>query len=232
MRNADVYLLKELEVLSFKPYEPLIPKLRNRFDEMRSIEQEYSGRVGNKLTKRQAVAFGLLARTFQLGISALSNQLYQNHAGWKCSYRALMETFFVIDWISEDEQRFEAYFEDSAPGIGRIKTWSCNRHNGLAKKYSDASDVVHVGDRSLHLPWRLSPSETDQIPFTAVEMSISGPKLESMMIELVELFDLSVPRLISLLLENFEKTTSGETLWDGRQTKAKFGCLGFAPRDE
>ena len=229
MREADKWLLKELGELSFKPYQPLLPTLTKHFSDIREVESRFLRRVGNKLTKRQAVALGLLARTYQLSVSMLVNQLMQNYAGWSCSYRGLLETFFVADWLSHDPQRFESYFEGTAPGIGRIKNATCARHPELVAKYASASNTTHVGSRALHLPMRPSSHCSDGLPFAAVEMSIAGSELESMMLELRALLDLLVPCLQRLMIGNFETTDIGEVLWDGGTTKAKFGCLGYAP---
>ena len=227
MENADTWVLKELRSLQFAPYLDLLSQLARSLSKLREIESRFAEKVAESTTKRQAVALGLLARTYQLGISCLVNQLLQNFAGWHCSYRSLLETLFVVEWIGQDSQRFEAYFEGAAPGIGRIKTDFCGRHPEFADLYASASEVTHVGSRSLYLSRKHQMATSDELPFTATSMHIAGPQLAEMLRDFAKLVVLLEQRLEVLLIENFDLTTKGEVLWTKGTVKSKFGCLAW-----
>ena len=229
MEKADNWLLGELKDLRFEPYDHLLPQVSQSMSELRQIESNFAEKLDGSLTKRQAVALGLLARTYQLGNSCLVNQLLQNYAGWNCSYRSLLETFFVIDWIEQDSQRFESYFEGTAPGIGRIKTESCGRNPEFAKLYQNASEVTHVGSRALHLSRKRAVKASNEFPFSATFMGISGTELADMLNRFTELIALLNRRIHVLLIENFDSMKKGEIVWDNSVTKSKFGCLGWEP---
>lgn len=227
MENADIWVLAELTKLRFAAYNHLLPQVSQSMSELRQTESKFAQKLEGSLTKRQAVALGLLARTYQLGNSCLVNQLLQNYAGWNCSYRSLLETFFVVDWIEQDPQRFESYFEGNAPGIGRIKTECCGRNPEFAELYQNASDVTHVGSRALHLPRKRIAS--NKFPFSATFMGVSGTELAEMLKRFTELMALLERRIHVLLIENFDAMKQGEILWDNNATKSKFGCLGWEP---
>jgi hypothetical protein len=227
MKDADTWVLNELRGLQFGPYIESLSQLERSFSKFREIESQFAEKIADSTTKRQAVALGLLARAYQLGISCLMNQLQQNFAGWHCSYRALLETLFVVEWIAQDPQRFEAYFEGTAPGMGRIKADFCGRHPEFADLYASASEVTHVGSRSLHLSRKLQITTTDAMPFTATSMLIAGPELAEMLRELTELLVLLAQSLELLLIQNFDLTTKGEVLWAKGAVRSKFGCLGW-----
>lgn len=229
MEKADAWLLSELKKLRFEPYSHLLPQVSQSMSQLRQMESSFAEKLDGSLTKRQAVALGLLARTYQLGNSCLVNQLLQNYAGWNCSYRSLLETFFVIDWIEQNSQRFESYFEGTAPGIGRIKTESCGRNPGFAELYRDASEVTHVGSRALHLSRKHSVKSSNEFPFSATFMGVSGTELVDMLHKFTKLIALLERRLRVLLIENFDAMKQGEILWDNSGIKSKFGCLGWAP---
>lgn len=231
MERTDTWLVEELTKLQFEAYNHLLPQVSQSMSELRQIEFNFSEKLDGSLTKRQAVALGLLARTYQLSNSCLINQLLQNFAGWNCSYRSLLETLFVIDWIEQDSQRFESYFEGTAPGIGRIKTESCGRNPGFADLYENASEVTHVGTRALHLPRKKSVNASNEFPFSATFMGISGNELAEMLNRFTSLIALLGRRLHVLLIENFDSMKHGELLWDNGVTKSKFGCLGWTPID-
>ncbi len=230
MINADSWVLRELAELGFVPYVNILPGISDSFVSLRDTEAQFIERLAGRLTKRQAVALGLLSRSFQLSISCLVNQLHQNYAGWNCSYRSLMETFFVIDWISQNSQRFEAYFEGQEPGIGRIKTECCGRHPEFATAYKEASDVTHVGNRALHLSRKTVVQSEGDLPFSASAMRIVGSELVTMLHDFARLLDLVCIDLKSLMLGNDSLLRIGEVLWDGTRTNSKFGCLGYIPR--
>ena len=80
MDNADTWLLKELTGLTFEPYRALLPQVSESMSEPRRIESRFVEKLTDSLTKRQAVALGLLARTYQLSISCLGSQLLQCYA--------------------------------------------------------------------------------------------------------------------------------------------------------
>lgn len=231
MENADTWLLAELKKLRFEAYNHLLPQVSRSMSELRQTESKFTEKLDGSLTKRQAVALGLLARTHQLGNSCLVNQLFQNYAGWNCSYRSLLETFFVIDWIEQDSQRFESYFEGTAPGIGRIKTECCGRNPEFAELYQNASEVTHVGSRALHLSRKRAVKASNEFPFSATFMGVSGTELADMLKRFTELIVLLEHRIHVLLLENFDSTKMGEILWDNSVTKSKFGCLGWEPME-
>lgn len=231
MNNADSWVLEELNSLGFAPYEKLLPRVSESFLRLHAIEDDVVQKLGDGLTKRQAVGLGLLARTFQLSISCLVNQLYQNFAGWNCSYRSLLETFFVVDWIEQDPQRFESYFEGRAPGIGRIKTESCGRSPQLAEIYDEVSEVTHVGSRALHLPPKVVSNSQDEFPFAVTSMLVAGPELAKMLEQFTNLMELIDQRLEVLLIQGFDITQKGEVIWKKGVTKRKFGCLGWQPRE-
>lgn len=230
MQNADHWVLGELADLGFEPYADVLPRISGNFQLLRTIETDFRAAIGNRLTKRQAVALGLLARSYQLSISCLVNQLQQNYAGWHCSYRSLMETFFVVDWLLQDPQRLEVYFENRAPSIGRIKTECCGRYPDFARKYDLASQVTHVENRALHLPRSSSVHTTEELPFSATEMGVAGPELAQMLIVLKQLQRLAASGLQVLLGERQALLAGGEVLWEKGVSKAKFGCLGYKPR--
>ena len=229
MKNADTWVLKELEGLEFRPYRNILPEIRESILKLRDIEARFVELLGESMSKRQAVAFGLLARAYQLSISCLVNQLIQNHSGWNCSFRSLLETFFVIDWISAEPQRFEVFFEDNSPSIGRIKNECCGRHPEYAEIYDDVSEVTHVGTKALHLGRKRELDTEDELPFSASTMSIGGWILSEMLQQLASLINQLQLGLESLLIESFELTVPGETLWDHGKSKTKFGCLGWEP---
>lgn len=230
MENADAWVLAELRGLQFAPYPDSLSSVTESMAKLREIEKKFTELVGETLSKRQAVAFGLLARTFQLSISCLVNQLLQDYAGWNCSYRSLLETFFVVDWINEEPQRFEAYFEGTTPVIGRIKAECCGRYPKYAEIYDRVSKVTHVGNRALHLSPKRRIESTNEIPFSATTMSIAGKELSIMLDEFAELAQRLQTGLEDLLIEGFKLTKHGETLWDKGTTKSRFGCLGWEPR--
>ena len=68
MDNADTWLLKELTGLTFEPYRALLPQVSESMSELRRIESRFVEKLTDSLTKRQAVALGLLARTYQLRV--------------------------------------------------------------------------------------------------------------------------------------------------------------------
>lgn len=229
MHHADLWVLKELTNLGFAPYAEVLPRIVANCERIRTIELSFREAIGNRLTKRQAVAYGLLARTFQLSISCLVNQLQQNHSGWHCSYRSLMETFFVADWVLQDLQRLEAFFESHAPAIGRIKNDCCHRHPEFTDKYDSASQVTHVGTVAFHLSrgcWATSP---DELPFAATEMHIGGSVLADNLVQFEELQALTISRVQSLT-ECRDALNVGEVLWEKGVTKSQFGCLAYQPR--
>jgi hypothetical protein len=229
MQNAEHWVLQELTDLEFKPYAELLPQVSENFRLLRALEVAFREAIGNRMTKRQAVVYGLLARTFQLSVSCLVNQLLQNHSGWSCSYRSLMETFFVADWIQQQPNRLEAYFESHAPTIGRIKSDCCRRHPEYAEKYNVASQVTHVETLALHLPRTCSACKLEDLPFTATEMSIAGTTLAQNLRFFDELQGVLISRLQSLINLR-EKLNSGEVLWEQGFSKSKFGCLRYEPR--
>jgi hypothetical protein len=231
VEHADSWLLDELENLAFKPYKSILPKIRTRTQALQKTEKEFLDAAANKLTKRQAVAFGLLARTFQLSISCLSNQLLQNFSGWNCSFRALLETFFVLDWVEQDAQRFESYFEGRGLSIGRIKNESCGRHPELATLYEEASQITHISTRSLHLPRNPSATGKYKLPFTGTSMYIPGHLLTEMLSNFKTLLTMLHRILNRLLVDNFDLLSTGEVLWERHSTKIKFGCLAFQAKD-
>ncbi len=229
MQNADRWVLKELAELKFRPYTDVLPRLAANFEQFRALETTFREEIGNRLTKRQAVLMGLLARSFQLSISCLLNQLHQNHSGWNCSYRSLIETFFVADWLLQDPQRLEAYFESHAPPIGRIKTDCCRRHPQFLELYDVASQATHVETLALLLPRARTLAGPDDLPFTATEMGIAGRVLAENLVLIDAVQALLASRLQSLMALG-EKLNTGEVLWERGVTKAKFGCLAYEPR--
>ena len=231
MRDADKWVLEELENLAFAPYGGLLPRVREDMTGLREIGRTFQEGIADALTKRQSVGLGLLARTYQLSMSCLVNQLLQDHAGWSTSYRSLIETFFVVDWIRQDAQRFEAYFEGTAPGIGKIKADCCNRHAEYAELYESASQVAHVADRALHLAPSREASPEGGFPFTVTELSIPGPLLAEMLERFANTLRLLKGELKGMLIDDFALTECGEVLWQRGETKAKFGCLGWKARE-
>ena len=115
------------------------------------------------------------------------------------------------------------------PGIGRIKSASSARYPELGNKYSEASEVAYISSRALHLPWKASDLEACGIPLTATSMKIAGRELESLMSQFHSLLDLLVDCLRTLMIENCDRTCSGEVLWDGGKMKARYGCPGYEP---
>ena len=228
--EIDTWVLNELTGLRIASYRDILPRVSAGMSRLRQVESHFVEAVAGSLTKRQAVGFGLLARTFQLAVSCLVNQLFQDYAGWNCSYRSLLETFFVIDWIRQDPQRSEAYFEDRAPGIGRIKNDCCGRHPEFATTYEDVSQVTHIGTRALYLPRKQGVGTPDRLPFTATDMNVAGSELDKMLQQFADLLDLLVCGLERLLVEDFDVTTQGAVLWEKGIPKRKFGCLGWEPR--
>jgi hypothetical protein len=232
MVNAHSWLLKELVALGFKPYESLLPRTFEGMCKLSDLEARFTEKVANTLTKRQAVGLGLLARTYQLGISCLVNQLLQNYAGWNCSYRSLLETYFVVDWIGQDPQRFEAYFEGTAPGIGRIKADCCGRHPEFSAVYQDVSEVTHVGSRALHLPRKRQLPSAGEFPFSATSMYVSGVELTKMLGKCTDLLMLLGKEFEFLLIDHFDLMADGETFWKQGASAAKYGCLEWEPRQK
>jgi hypothetical protein len=230
MKMAHRWLLHELGGLAFEPYADKLPMIEVLFVSLVELENSFSAACGSKLTKRQAVAFGLLSRTYQLGVSCLTNQLLQNHAGWHCSFRSLLETFFVIDWLAADYQRFEAYFEGTAPGIGKIKNESCSRHPHWMQPYNSSSEVTHVGFRSLHLSTKKVVANEDELPFTVSSMGIGPEELTHMICGFLRLMTDCEAALRTMIVTDESRLGTGEILWDKGLTKAKYGCLSYAPR--
>ncbi len=232
MKNAEHWVLSEVSRLRFEPYAKPLVVIEESFKELREVERIFVSSLNNQLTKRQAVAFGLLARTFQLSISCLTNQLLQNFAGWNSSYRSLLETFITLDWISQDPQRCESYFEANDPGIGRIKSACRSRHQSLVDKYDSVSGVAHVGTRSLHLCRSNDDAGESAFPFAASTMSIAPLELRTMISSFRSLFTQLIAKHKEMLQTRFNETKCGELLWDGGNAHEKFGCLGFTPRTE
>ena len=62
-------------------------------------------------------------------------------------------------------------------------------------------------------------------------MRIAGPELENMLALVNELQHLLASGLKTLVCEHQKLLARGEILWEQGVTNAKFGCLGYDPRE-
>jgi len=230
MKYADRWLIRSIKELNFEPYEGVIEKIETNSSYLRVLEMLLIMQLGEKLTKRQAVLLGLLARTYQLTVACLMAKLLQNYSAWNSSFRALMETFFIIEYIKHKPDRYEMYFEDADPNIGKVKAEVCTRYPVYKLLYKEITQSVHVGTDALRLSRANAPRGWSQIPFSATDMNIAGGTLTKNIVQLNTLLEDIVGCLRSLVVENFSDTNKGKILWDAGSPKLKFSCLAYEPK--
>jgi hypothetical protein len=156
--EPEDYSIAQIRSSGFAIAEEKTAVLEEFFRQLRATDEALSRASPLELYESMWAILGIISRSYQLMLCAISQLAGGNWNGFYVAARGLAETLCAVAWVNENQDRLPSLVQCEALRIGRIMNAGYQKYSQLKDIYAHLSSISHP-NRDSHLLGFRSPGE-------------------------------------------------------------------------